>query len=603
MTDAVASVTGEATSDRTASGVRMASQAMAAQLVVNLAGALAVALLFDSSVPAALLQPWLLTFSGFWLARVALLLSFIRAAPSTADRLGRWRRLWTAGLLVSASLWGAGGWLFYPHLGGVDHDVLFIIGYTLCIAAVPVLLNHPRAFMLFPVLFFGPIVVRIATSGQGSGLSQAGVLLLIFALTLLLVKQFRRSLLYTFELQQQADQLLKQLRIEKSSADAARGAAEAANRAKTQFFVAASHDLRQPLHAMGLLASALRHKNLDVESAHLVGSINESVDALEGLFSQLLDLTRLDSGVIEAQPQRFGLNELYRKLRLRFEPLAFEKGLALRFRGASHHVWADLLLVERIVHNLVSNAIRYTGDGTVLIGCRRRGDRLLLQVWDTGPGIDEREQGRVFDELYQVPNELRADSPHRRGLGLGLSIVRRLAALMDAPITLHSRKGHGSVFTLELPVGPAQSEREPPLPPPARPHVGLTLKGRQIIVVEDDPDVSSSLETMLVGWVAEVVALNGEASCAAWMAANPAAAPPDLLLVGHSMESEGSGLDIIVSLRGHFGEVTPAIVVGDNALPVRDMQAQHSRVHLMLKPVVPVKLRALIGFKLGEVGH
>ena len=603
MTGAVASVTGEATPDRTASGVRMASQAMAAQLVVNLTGALAVALLFKSSVPAALLQPWLLAFGGFWLARVALLLSFIRAAPSNADHLGRWRRLWTAGLLVSASLWGAGGWLFYPHLGDVDHDVLFIIGYTLCIAAVPVLLNHPIAFMLFAVLFFGPIVVRIATSGQGNGLSQAGVLLLVFALTLLLVKQFRRSLLYTFELQQQADQLLKQLRIEKSSADAARGAAEAANRAKTQFFVAASHDLRQPLHAMGLLAGALRQKNLDVESAHLVGSINESVDALEGLFSQLLDVTRLDSGVIEAEPQHFGLNELYRKLRLRFEPLAFEKGLALRFRGASHHVWADLLLVERIVHNLVSNAIRYTGDGTVLIGCRRRGDRLLLQVWDTGPGIDEREQGRVFDELYQVPNELRADSPHRRGLGLGLSIVRRLASLMDAPITLHSRKGHGSVFTLELPVGQAHSEREPPLPPPGKPHVGLTLKGRQIIVVEDDPDVSSSLEVMLAGWGAEVVALNGEASCAAWMAANPAAAPPDLLLVGHSMESESSGIDIIVSLRGHFGEVTPAIVVGDNALPVREMQAQHSRVHLMIRPVVPVKLRALIGFKLGETGH
>ncbi|OYY66989.1 MAG: hypothetical protein B7Y51_00840 [Burkholderiales bacterium 28-67-8] len=603
MSGGVALAFGEAAPDREAEEAHNVFRAMSAQLVVNLAGALAVWLLFEATVPSSSLQPWLTVFAALWLLRLGSLFAFRRAVTVAATGGRRWRGIWVVGTLLSAALWGSGAWLFHPYIDSSRHGVLVIIGYTLCIAGIPILVNRPLVFLLFPVLFFGPIVARVATSGRSDSFGEAFVLLLVFVLTTVLVRQFRQSLLRAIDLQRQTDQLLRELRIEKSSAEAARGAAEAANRAKTQFFVAASHDLRQPLHAMGLLAGALRQKNLDVESAHLVGSINESVDALEGLFSQLLDVTRLDSGVIEAQPQHFGLNELYRKLRLRFEPLAFEKGLSLRFRGAAHHVWADPLLVERIVHNLVSNAIRYTGDGTVLIGCRRRGDRLLLQVWDTGPGIDECEQGRVFDELYQVPNELRADSPHRRGLGLGLSIVRRLAALMGAPITLHSRKGHGSVFTLELPVGQAQSEREPPLLPPAKPHVGLTLKGRQFILVEDDPDVSSELGSMLTGWGAEVVVLIGEASCAAWLAANPAAASPDLLLVGHSMESGGSGIDIIVSLRKHFGEVTPAIVVGDNALPIREIQAQHSRVHLILKPVVPVKLRALIGFKLGEAVH
>ncbi len=601
MTGAVAAEIDEPSPSVLPEEARSAFQGMAAQLTVNLTGWMAVALLFYSEVPPAVLQPWLLAFAAFWLLRLVVLLGFRRDAQTPIASLVRWWTVWVVGLLINSSLWGMGAWLFYPYLDSSRVGVLLIIGYTLCIAAAPVLLNHPRAFLLFPVLYFGPIVARIATSGRHDAYAQAGTMLLVFALTFLLVRAFRQSLLRTRDLQSQTDALLLQLRIEKTSADAARGAAEAANRAKTQFFVAASHDLRQPLHAMGLLAGALRHKNLDVESAHLVGSINESVDALEGLFSQLLDLTRLDSGVIEAQPQHFGLNELYRKLRLRFEPLAFEKGLGLRFRGADHHVWADLLLVERIVHNLVSNAIRYTGDGTVLIGCRRRGNRLLLQVWDTGPGIDEREQQRVFDELYQVPNELRADSPQRRGLGLGLSIVRRLAALMDAPITLHSRKGHGSVFTLELPIGQAPPEHGPL--PPAKPHVGLTLKGRRIIVVEDDPDVGSSLGSMLTGWGADVVVLVGAASCAAWMAANLASAPPDLLLVGDATEPEGSGMDVIVALREHFGEVTPAILIGDNALPIREIQAQHSRMHLMLKPVVPVKLRALIGFKLGEAAH
>ena len=578
------------------------SQRMAAQLVVNLTGWAAVALLFPSRVPPAVLQPWLLAFAAFWLVRLGVLLGFRQAAAAPDARLARWWTVWVVGLLISASLWGTGAWRFYPYLDGGHLGVLFIVGYTLCLAAAPVLLNHPRAFLLFPALFFGPVTVRIATSGRHDGYAEAGIVLLVFALTFVLVRSFRRSLLHTRDLQRQTDELLQQLRIEKSSADAACGAAEAANRAKSQFFVAASHDLRQPLHAMGLLAGALQRKELDAESAQLAGSINESVDALEGLFSQLLDITQLDSGVIEVQPQHSSVSELYRKLRLRFDPLAFEKGLALRFRGAWNHMWADPLLVERIVHNLVSNAIRYTRDGTVLIACRRRGDRLLLQVWDTGPGIDEFEQGRVFDEMYRVPDGLRAESPQRQGLGLGLSIVRRLADLIDAPVTLHSRSGHGSVFTLELPAGQAVSY--PPPPAAHKAALGLTLRGRQIVLVEDDPDESRALESLLTGWGAEVVALNGAAACAAWTAANPSTrAAPDLLLVSHSMESAGGIFDAIVALREHFGQITPAIVLSTSALPIRDVQTRFSQVHLMLKPVVPIKLRALIAFKLGERAH
>jgi K+-sensing histidine kinase KdpD len=227
------------------------------------------------------------------------------------------------------------------------------------------------------------------------------------------------------------------LLIEKMAADAARREAEVANRAKTQFFTAASHDLRQPLHAMGLFAEALRQKNHDVEVAHLVNSINESVDALEGLFSQLLDITRIDSGGVEVEPRHFAMGDLFRKLRLHFEPIAFEKGLALRFRGDARIAHADPLLVERIARNLVSNAIRYTSDGSVLVSCRRRNGRLLLQVWDTGTGIDAREQSRVFEEFYQVPGVERSLQHERRGLGLGLAIVLAVTAFAPAPLPQH----------------------------------------------------------------------------------------------------------------------------------------------------------------------
>ncbi len=166
---------------------------------------------------------------------------------------------------------------------------------------------------------------------------------------------------------------------------------------------------------MGLFAEALRARTHEPEVAQLVNSINESVDALEGLFSELLDITRIDSGGVEVHPDNFELAEIFRKVRLHFEPAAFEKGLALRIRGGQHVAFADPLLVERIVRNLLSNAIRYTSDGSVLVSCRRRGERLLLQVWDTGPGIGASERARVFEEFYQVPGtRARSRSSRRR---------------------------------------------------------------------------------------------------------------------------------------------------------------------------------------------
>ena len=414
----------------------------------------------------------------------------------------------------------------------------------------------------------------------------------------MLARTYRQALQRALELKLQADHLLAQLRIEKLAADAARQEAEVANRAKTQFFTAASHDLRQPLHAMGLFAEALRQKNHDVEVAHLVNSINESVDALEGLFSELLDITRIDSGGIEVHPQHFPLADLYRKLRLHFEPAAFEKGLALRFRGALHVVHADPLLVERILRNLVSNAIRYTADGTVLVGCRRRGDRLWLQVWDTGPGIAEDQQTRVFEEFYQLPHGPRTEAHQRKGLGLGLAIVKRLADLMGAPVELRSQPGRGTVFSLELPLGKWVPQTQPMLS--GKGLLSLTLEGRTIVVVEDEPAVLSGLEALLHGWGASILAFDSVAACRLWVQTAHGSMPgPDLLIVDYRLENGLTGADALASLRERFGADLPAIVITGSTMSSLDLEAQQKNFHLLIKPVVPNKLRAMIAFKLG----
>ncbi len=313
--------------------VRNAFDYMPAQLAGNLAGISVIVMIFWPSTPASVMLPWLSAFAGLWLARLWLLQRFKLAVALTVLDWQRWRRWWNLGTLTSGALWGATAWVFYMRGAHVQQIALIITVYTFCIAVVPVLATQPRVFLLFSALCFVPMAARVATDGTADSYRLAGILLLIFSLSTLLARTYRQALQRALELKLQTDHLLAQLHVEKLAADAARQEAEVANRAKTQFFTAASHDLRQPLHAMGLFAEALRQKNHDVEVAHLVNSINESVDALEGLFSELLDITRIDSGGIEVHPQHFPLADLYRKLRLHFEPAAFEKGLALRFRG------------------------------------------------------------------------------------------------------------------------------------------------------------------------------------------------------------------------------------------------------------------------------
>ena len=221
-----------------------------------------------------------------------------------------------------------------------------------------------------------------------------------------------------------------------------------------------------------------------------------------------------------------------------------------------------------------------------------------MQVWDTGLGIREAEQRRIFEEFYQVPNTERITPEQRKGLGLGLAIVKRLADLMNAPLTLRSRPDHGSVFSLELPLGKALPAA--PAGPAGRAPQGVTLQGRTIVVVEDEPAVLAGLEVLLKAWGATLLAFDSVAATAAWAAAaDPDTPAPDLLIVDYRLEAGRTGIDAIRALRERFGAGIPAIIVTGSTMTGHEEEAQRDNFHLLIKPVIPHKLRAMIAFKLG----
>ncbi len=569
----------------------------ATSLAGHLVGALVVEAVFADVAPMHLRVGWGAAFGALWLLRVALAWHFSRDEPATLEALRTRLHVWIIGILTSAAMWGAAAWSFYPYGSALQQIALILVVYTFCVACVPILAPQFGLYLGFVGLVYLPAIARVAVHHGALGAQTAFVMFIAMAMTLVLGRNYRAAFDKLSRLQWRTATLMEQLRVEKSLADAARRDAEVANRAKTQFFAAASHDLRQPLHAMSLFAEALRQRSHDDEVIELVGSINASVDALEGLFSELLDITRIDTGGVEVKAADFAVADIFRRLRLHFAPTAFEKGLGLRFRGEHHHAHADPLLVERILRNLVSNAIRYTGDGGVLVACRRRGERLLLQVWDTGPGIREAEQQRVFEEFYQVPGSSKPTPDQKKGLGLGLAIVKRLAGLMNEPITMRSVHGRGTVFTLELAVGkPAPAPRESV---PSKAPLGLTLDGALIVIVEDEPAVRSGLEVLLKGWGAEVASFDGIAAVAQWARQCDArAVQPRLLIVDYRLEEGRTGIEAIDMLREVFGPHVPAIVVTGSTMTAHDAEAERHDFHLLIKPVVPSRLRAMIGFKL-----
>jgi signal transduction histidine kinase/CheY-like chemotaxis protein len=574
-------------------------------LAGNALGVLLVAAIFwDAAGPARVLG-WVAVAALLWALRLVHWRRLPPAAPEDAQALRQWRRGWRTLVVSMGAWWGVSVWLFWAPGEAHQRLMLLLVVCSYAIGSVQLLAMQPRVFVVFLAVLLVPTIARVVLDdGQPWHWQLAGVLALLFAITLFMGRTHGDALSRALWLKTRTDLLAEQLRTETEQAQAARREAEAASRAKTQFLAAASHDLRQPLHAMGLFAETLRHRVRDAEVADLVSSIQASVDALEGLFGELLDLSRLDAGAVTLEPQPVPLQALYARLRLSFEPAARDKGLALAFRGGQLCVRADPLALERMLRNLVANAIRYTDAGRVLVSARERAGQVRVQVWDSGVGVPPEAMPRLFEEFYQAHPGRPVGPCERKGLGLGLSIVARLAALSGTRIRVRSREGRGSVFGFELPCSQPPASQAVATPAPAA--LAPTLHGRHAIVIDDDEAVRAGLAQLLRTWGARVTAFGDHPALGAWLASPPAAAP-DLVIVDHRLARPGDGLQALAQLRAAWpGSSIPAVLVTGSLLDTPDAHdalAATASLHVLRKPVPPGRLRALIGFLLGPPGQ
>jgi signal transduction histidine kinase len=363
----------------------------------------------------------------------------------------------------------------------------------------------------------------------------------------------------------------------------ARGEAEAANVAKSKFLAAASHDLRQPMQALSMYASVLAQRAADPDAQRVVHGIQLSVITLEQMFDSLLDIVRIESGVIQPGVVAFPLHPLMERVVNAEMPLAAQKGLSLRVVRTAASVKSDPVLLERMLKNLVTNAIRYTERGGIVVGCRRTGgNRARLEIVDSGVGIDSQDQERIFDEYYQLGGR------SAQGLGLGLSIVKSLGDLLGHAVAVRSAPGRGSAFSIEL-------ERAAVAPEPAIAAVRAVeqaLGGATVVVVDDDDEIRRSMRLLLESWGCRFV--GGASAAQAEAETHAAGAVPVALIVDYRLAGAADGLQAIARLRAAFGAALPALLITGTPAASLLEEARAYCVSMAVKPVPPGKIRAFL---------
>jgi len=495
----------------------------------------------------------------------------------------RWNALFTLYVVCTGIVWGVIGVIFLS--GPVEYQ-LFIVALLWALGAgmAALLVAHKPVFYTMVLLLLVPLIIRLAIEADGfyRGLSVVTFLWMI-------------SLMYFYHGNHKT--MLEAIKLRFLNADLAadlaskKKEAENANFAKSQFLAAASHDLRQPLHAQGLFLAELDNYVDDPTGRRILGGLESSVYAMRKLLNAILDISKLDAGTITPSIEVFSVASVLITLESEFKTLATEKGIDLRVRKCNLSVSTDPVLLERILRNLLANAIRYTSQGRVLVGCRRHAHSVSIQVLDTGIGIANDKQNDIFIPFMQLGNPER---DREKGLGLGLSIVERTAVLLGHTLNLKSTQGKGTAVSIDVPRSyqtlvetrnrPSTADME-------------NINGKRVLIIDDDTDVRTAMLGLLKSWGCLPLAFQSIHGALKYTDQDNGTI--DAILSDFNLPGNTNGIRAIADLRTQYGSTIPAaLITGDTSVD-RLREAKDSGHLIIHKPVLASELRALISKLVG----
>ncbi|WP_420998046.1 ATP-binding response regulator [Cupriavidus sp. 30B13] len=521
-----------------------------------------------------------------------------RALPDRLDEAGAgtYARCMTALLTVIGGLWGLAAWLYMDV--GSPATVICILSLIAGMSAAALAVFS--ACLPVAVGFFVPAIVPVwavfIATGDTAYLAMLLGAPLYLAVLMVFARNYARVARHAIALRFANVELIARLREQTARAESAQHEAEEANRAKSVFLASASHDLRQPLHALGLFVVTLGRSELNDKQRQLLAHIEAASGAAREMLNTLLDFSKVDAGVITPRPRVFRLQPMLYKLENEFAPQADARGLFYRTRDTTVSVFADPNLVELILRNLIANAIRYTSQGGVLVACRLRRGTAVLEVWDTGVGIPLGQRRAIFREFHQLGNPER---DQRKGLGLGLAIVEGLARTISTRVLLNSRPGRGSVFRFALPLtGQAAPYAEMAGDAPGEPQPRPALNGLRVLVLDDDPDIRTAMRELLQSWRATCLAVESEDEALDALEDFK----PDLLLADYRLRGERTGSQAMEAIRARLGRPVPTVIITGDTAPERLRSVHADSAALLHKPVVAQHLHTAMTALLSEAG-
>ena len=541
--------------------------------------------IFYNSVDNIVLFSWLGGILLLTLTRYFVFRQFHSRERSDADVL-RWGKIFTFFMFLSGCSWGAASLLFFNPEDSTEVLILTMVQTSMMVASLASMSAVLASYYSFAIPVGLALMYVFMSAGSSEFFLFGALAGIFFAIQLSSAKVTNRTLNQTVSLRFQNLDLIEQLEEEKSSSIKAQKKAETANAAKTKFLAAASHDLRQPLHAQSLFLGLLEPQIKDPNQKNIIQKIQKSNDALGDLLEGLLDISKLDANIIEPQPDKFALQQLFTSLHNDFEAVADEKNLLLHFVKTQHWINTDKHILDRILRNIIGNAIRYTNEGGVVIGVRKRGKKIAICVYDSGIGIPEDKQEDVFLEFQQLNNHER---DRTKGFGLGLAIVRRLAQLLNAKLEIRSREDKGSCFSIEFqPV----SKQYVSCRHTDEKDLAKQTANKTIVIIDDEIDILTSLTALLESWGHHVIpATSGREAIEKLDQVEP---PPDMILTDYRLRNSETGADVIKAVNSRYKQLIPATIITGDTAPDRIKEAKDSGYSLLHKPVSANKLARII---------